>query len=124
LSSTIGHEWVQLYANNPKIQAFAVAEEGAIIWQTENWNLVEDVSNIMKTLSDDRSKVTVGGVKYNRILSSIDSYIATADDEKGHLLIVKIDDGSWAIAFASPHAVPELSIIDLKKSAIQLKGHV
>jgi hypothetical protein len=124
LSSTIGTEWNQLYANNPKIQAFAVAREGEIVWQTENWDLVEDVNAILKALKDDKSKVTVGEVKYKRISSSSDSYIATADDSKGHLLIVKIDEASWAIAFAAPHAVPELSIIDVTKAAIQLKNYV
>jgi len=124
LSSTIGNEWNQLYANNPKIQAFAVAKDGVIVWQTENWDLVEDVNAIMKVLKDDKSKTSVGGVKYKRVSSSSDSYIATADDNKGHLLIVKIDEVSWAIAFTAPHAVPELSIIDVTKAAIQLKNHV
>lgn len=124
MSTTIENEWNQLYANNPKIQAFAVAKEEAIVWQTENWDLVEDVSAIMNALKDDKSKVTVGGVKYKRASSSDDSYIATADDNKGHLLIVKIDENVWAIVFTAPTAVPELSVIDVTKAAVQLKGHV
>ena len=124
MNAAIGNEWTQLYANNPKIQAFAVSKEGAIIWQTENWDLVDDVSVIMKTLEEDKSKVSVGGVKYKRVSSSADSYIATADDDKGHLLIVKIEEKVWAIAFAAPTAVPELSIIDVTMATIQLKGHV
>lgn len=124
MSATIGNEWNQLFANNPKIQAFAVAKEGLIIWQTENWDLVEDVDAIMNAIKEDKSKVTVGGVNYRKGSSTDDSYIATADDNKGHLLLVKIDEEIWAIAFAAPHAVPELSVIDVIKSAIQLKGHV
>lgn len=124
MNSTIGNEWNQLYSNNSKIQAFAVTKDGAIIWQTDNWDLVEDVNAIMKALKDDKSKVSVGEVKYKKTSSSTDSYIATADDNKGHLLIVKIDEAAWAIAFAAPHAVPELSIIDVMKAAIQLINHV
>ena len=124
MNSTIGNEWNQLYSNNSKIQAFAVTKDGAIVWQTDNWDLVEDVNAIMKALKDDKSKVSVGGVKYKKISSSTDSYIATADDNKGHLFIVKIDKASWAIAFAALHAVPELSIIDVMKAAIQLINHV
>jgi hypothetical protein len=78
----------------------------------------------MNALTGDKSKVSVGGVKYKRVSSSADSYIATADDNKGHLLIVKIDEAAWAIAFAAHHAVPELSIIDVMKAAIQLINHV
>lgn len=124
MNLTIGNEWNQLYSNNSKIQAFAVTKDGAIVWQTDNWDLVEDVNVIMNALTGDKSKVSVGGVKYKRVSSSADSYIATADDNKGHLLIVKIDKASWAIAFAAHHAVPELSIIDVTKSAIQLINHV
>jgi hypothetical protein len=124
LNEIIGNGWNQLYSNNPKIQAFAVSKEGVIVWQTENWDLVEDISVIMKTLKEDKSKVSVGGVKYKRVSSSADSYIATANDNKGHLLIVKIEEKIWAIAFAVPSAVPELSIIDVTKATIQLKGQV
>ncbi len=124
MNSTIGNEWNQLYSNNSKIQAFAVTKDGAIVWQTDNWDLVEDVNAIMNALTGDKSKVSVGGVKYKRVSSSADSYIATADDDKGHLLIVKIEEKVWAIAFAAPTAVPELSIIDVTMATIQLKGHV
>ncbi len=124
MNSTIGNEWNRLYSNNSKIQAFAVTKDGAIVWQTDNWDLVEDVNAIMNALTGDKSKVSVGGVKYKRVSSSADSYIATADDNKGHLLIVKIDEAAWAIAFAAHHAVPELSIIDVMKAAIQLINHV
>jgi hypothetical protein len=67
--------------------------------------------------------VTTGGVTYKRVSSSDDSYVATADDNKGHLILVLIDEHSWAIAFAAPSAVPELAIIDIRKTTINLRGH-
>jgi hypothetical protein len=124
LSSTIGNEWNQLYSNNPKIQAFAVVKEGAIIWQTENWDLVDDSKGIMKAVLSEKSKISIGGVKYNRVSTSDDSYIATADNNQGHILVVMIDENVWAIAFAIHTAVPELSVIDVQKTAVELKGHV
>lgn len=120
----IGHEWNLLFANNPKIHAFAVAKDGAVIWQTDNWDLVEDIESILKAADKDESKITTGGVTYKRVASSDDSYIATADDNKGHLILVLIDENSWAIAFAAPSAVPELTIIDVRKTVIQLRGHI
>ncbi|MHA1949429.1 MAG: hypothetical protein ACXAAO_01710 [Candidatus Thorarchaeota archaeon] len=124
MSSTIGNEWNQLYSNNPKIQAFAVVKEGAIIWQTENWDLVDDSKGIMKAVLSEKSKISIGGVKYNRVSTSDDSYIATADNNQGHILVVMIDENVWAIAFAIHTAVPELSVIDVQKTAVELKGHV
>ena len=120
----IGHEWNLLFANNPKIHAFAVTKDGAVIWQTENWNLVEEIDGILNAADKDASKVSTGGVTYKRVTSSDDSYIATADDNKGHLILILIDENSWAIAFAAPTSVPELAVIDIKKTAIQLRGHV
>ena len=124
MTLVIGHEWNLLFANNPKIHAFAVAKDGAIIWQTENWDLVEEINGILKAADKDSSKVTSGGVTYNRVASSDDSYIATADDDKGHLILVLIDENSWAIAFAAPTAIPELAVIDVKKTVLQLRGHM
>jgi hypothetical protein len=101
-----------------------VAKEGAVIWQTDNWNLVDEIDGILKAADKDASKLTTGGVTYHRVFSSNDAYIATADDAKGHLILVLIDEDSWAIAFAAPSAVPELTLIDIKKTAIQLRGHI
>jgi hypothetical protein len=120
----IGHEWNLLFANNPKLHAFAVAKEGAVIWQTENWNLVEEIDEILKAADKDSPSLSTGGVTYKRVASSDDSYIATADGNKGHLILVLIDEHSWAIAFAAPTAVPELALIDIRKTIIQLRGHV
>lgn len=124
MTLVIGHEWNLLFANNPKIHAFAVAKEGVVAWQTENWDLVEDIDGILKAADKDASSISSGGVKYKRVASSDDSYVATADDNKGHLILVLIDEHSWAIAFAAPTAVPELTLIDIKKTAIKLRGHV
>lgn len=124
LTLVIGHEWNLLFANNPKIHAFAVAKDGAVVWQTDNWNLVEDIDEILKAADKDQPKVNTGGVTYKRVASSDDSYIATADDNKGHLILVLIDEHSWAIAFAAPSSVPELTIIDVRRTAIKLREHV
>ena len=124
MTLVIGHEWNLLFANNPKIHAFAVAKEGVVVWQTENWDLVEDIDGILKAADKDASSISSGGVKYKRVASSDDSYVASADDNKGHLILVLIDEHSWAIAFAAPTAVPELTLIDIKKTAIKLRGHV
>lgn len=124
LESAISRQWYQLYENNPKIQAFAVAKEGEIAWQTENWNLQEDIKSILRAPETAAGKVSAGGVKYKRVKSANDFYIGTAGSDKGHLLVVKINDSSWAIAWAEPSAVPELSIIDITKAAIHLKGNI
>ena len=105
-------------------QAFAVAKDGAIIWQTENWDLIEDIKEIVNAPQSAAGKVNAGGVKYKRVRSAQDFYIGSADSNQGHLLVVKINDSSWAIAWAESSAVPELTIIDVTKTSIHLKGNI
>ncbi|MGY5858285.1 MAG: hypothetical protein RTU63_02870 [Candidatus Thorarchaeota archaeon] len=124
MESAISRQWYQLYENNPKIQAFAVAKDGAIAWQTENWDLTEDIKSIVEAPQKAVGKVSAGGVKYKRVRSAKDFYIGSSDSGEGHLLIVMINDSSWAVAWAEPSAVPELTIIDLTKATIHLKGNI
>jgi hypothetical protein len=124
LESAISRQWYQLYENNPKLQAFAVAKDGGIVWQTNNWDLLDDIKSILEAPKNASGSVTVSGVKYKRVRSAQDFYIGSADSDKGHLLVVKINDTSWAIAWAESSAVPELTIIDVTKTAIHLKGNI
>jgi len=124
LESAISRQWYQLYENNPKIQAFAVAKDGVIAWQTENWDLLEDIKSIVEAPKKAAGNVSAGGVKYKRVRSAKDFYIGSAGSDKGHLLIVKINDSSWAVAWAESSAVPELTIIDVTKATIHLKGNI
>ncbi len=124
MESAISRQWYQLYENNPKIQAFAVAKGNEIIWQTENWNLLDDVAALLDAPKSAASKLTVCGVRYKRITSTQDLYIASSGDKQGHLLMARIDEKSWAIAWTEDSSIPELAIIDLTKAAIHLKGAV
>ena len=124
MESAISRQWYQLYENNPKIQAFAVAKDGVIAWQTENWDLLEDIKSIVKAPQKAAGNVSAAGVKYKRVRSAKDFYIGSTGSDQGHLLIVKINDSSWAVAWAESSAVPELAIIDVTKAAIHLKGNI
>ena len=124
MESAISRQWYQLYENNPKIQAFSVAKEGVIVWQTENWDLTEDIKSIIEAPQKASGKVTAAGVKYKRVRSAKDFYIGSSGSDEGHLLIVKINDSSWAVAWTESSAVPELTIIDVTKAAIHLKGNI
>lgn len=124
MESAISRQWYQLYENNPKIQAFAVAKGEEVVWQTENWNLLEDIKQVVNAPKEDASKVTISGIKYKRVASTQDTYLGTAADGKGHLLVSRINESSWAIAWADSTSVPELALVDLTKAAIHLSGDI
>jgi hypothetical protein len=124
LESAISRQWYHLYENNPKIQAFAVAKGEEIVWQTENWNLLQDVKQLVAAPGEGTGKVSAFGVKYKRVTSTQDTYIGSAAGDKGYLLISRINEKGWAIAWAESTSVPELALIDLTKTAIHLSSDV
>ncbi|MHA2141483.1 MAG: hypothetical protein ACXADC_05215 [Candidatus Thorarchaeota archaeon] len=124
MDMTIDNEWNLLYSHNPKIQAFAVMKNGEIIWQTSNWDCVPAAAELADAAASARESLEIGGVKYKRASSSQESYIATADKEQGHLLMSRIEIGIWTIAWATHDAIPELTLIDLAKTAVQFMSRL
>ena len=120
MDMTIDNEWKLLYSHNPKIQAFAILKDAKIIWQTSNWDLVSVSIELANAPGSAAPSVTINAVQYNRIKSSPQSYIATADKNQGHLLMAEVEKDTWAVAWATADSVPELTLVDLSKSAIQL----
>ncbi len=119
MESAIESVWNKLYSNNPKIQAFAVAKDASVIWQTANWNPAAEIGTIMNSVAHVSSTISLGGVSYSRISSDSDSYVASAG-ASGNLLITRVQGNLWMLAWAASNADPDLSIIDLKKAALDL----
>jgi hypothetical protein len=124
MAPTIDEEWNLLYTHNPKIQAFAVCKPSEILWITSNWDLAPDLENVMNAANNATPSVTVGGVVYNRVESSAEFYVASSDNNQGHLLMYLIELKTWAVAWAASDSIPELAITDLGISATKLKGNV
>jgi hypothetical protein len=114
---SISEIWTELYSHNSKIQAFAVLEDNRIVWQTDNWNIVSDVDALLGAISLGKEDLTVGGVHYSTVASSHDDYVSTSPDKKGHLLMARVRDNLWYVAWATPDSIPSLTIIDLKYAA-------
>ncbi len=119
MSSRIEDIWSSLYASNPKIKALAVIESSSVVWQTSNWNLVEDGPTIVEMANSGAPTIMQGGMEYSHLESSEDYYVATAG-EKGHLLISNVDKNRSMVAWAAPDSDPELAIVDLQYYAISL----
>jgi hypothetical protein len=123
LESAIGKQWYRLYENNPKLQAFAVIKNSEVVWQTDNWNLVDDVKELLKAHESSSSKISAGGLRYKKVARTEDTFVATAEKDEGHLLLARVENSIWAVAWADSSAVPELALIDLQRTAIVLRGN-
>ena len=120
MSSVIDAAWNALYEANPKIQALAVWKETEIIWQTQNWDLVDISDELIKAPEISSQSVTVSGVVYHLVASTTEAYLASAKQDKGHFIMVKAADSIWLMAWAKSDAVPELVLIDLTYAALNL----
>lgn len=65
----------------------------------------------------------VGGKPYIHVENESDYYIASAK-KNGHILMRKVESGTWLIAWAQTDSEPELAIIDLARTALTLKGQI
>ena len=119
---SISEIWSNLYSNNSKLQAFAVVENSKIVWQTDNWNLVDDVEHIMDVCTNAKKSLKVAEVAYTTIRASEDSYIASSSNDKGHFLMAQTHhkSGIWLMAWATADSDPELTIIDLMYAATKM----
>ncbi|RDE13135.1 MAG: hypothetical protein C4K47_06615 [Candidatus Thorarchaeota archaeon] len=120
MSTVIGDEWKSLFENNPGFQAFAVCKDGVIIWQTTNWDLVNEAKELAQAPDAAAQSVQVNKVKYSRVASSQESYIGTSGGDEGHFLMTLVQGKTWLMALVAPESLPELAIIDLSRSAIRL----
>ena len=122
MNDVISTEWQLLYANNPKIQYFGVISSGEVVWQTNNWNLVKDVDQIITSLRVLDSEISIDKTRYTRIQSSRDYFLGISEKNQEHVIICRVDDKSWIIARSSSDSVPELARIDVARTAIKLIG--
>ncbi len=124
MESVIDAVWKELYSCNPKIQAFAVIQDTSVIWQTANWNPAAEADGIMHAIITAAPSLTVGGVAYDRSKSDSDSYIASSPLNDGHVLSTRVHGDLWLLAWVSPSGDPDLSLIDLKKAALDMMDKV
>jgi hypothetical protein len=116
--------WQILYANNPKIQAFAVSKGSEVIWQTSNWDPSKNIGAILDAVDSAASSVTLNKVTYDRITSNTTSFVSSNDKGQGHFLMAQVEKGVWLLAWAAPESTPELAVVDLLKTAVDLTGQI
>ncbi|MHA1637531.1 MAG: hypothetical protein ACTSUO_04825 [Candidatus Thorarchaeota archaeon] len=124
MSSSIQEAWNLLYEANPKIQSLAVCKGAEIVWQTQNWDLVKEVQELVDAPAKGSSFVKINGVEYHRVTSSVEAYVASSKKGKGHFLMTKVAGSTWLMAWVSNDAVPELAMIDLSYAALKLSGAI
>jgi hypothetical protein len=126
MSDPIMDAYTQAYnSSGQMIQAFGVIRsDGAVLWQSNNWSLEEDARNLVNAVSSKASSITQNQVKYSTMRTSPESLVARSIQGNGILVLAKIDDDKWVVAWASPDAAPDGVYVDIDRAAKALKGKI
>lgn len=108
-----------------KIQAFGViTTNGRVLWQSNNWNLTSDAASLSAAVSGRATSVVQNQVKYSTIRTTPESLVARSVSGNGTLILARIDNDKFVIAWAAADAAPDQVYVDVDRAAKRLKGKI
>ncbi|UCH04529.1 MAG: hypothetical protein JSW05_13390, partial [Candidatus Thorarchaeota archaeon] len=97
---------------------------GQVLWQSQNWNLVEDAPQLGRAVSTGASSVVQNQVKYSTLRTTPDSLVARNVQGNGLLVLAKIEGDKFVVAWAAAEAQPDGTYVDVDRAAKSLKGKI
>jgi len=110
-----------------------INKAGALITQTENWTLSNDLGDINKLLGAKlelgqrgMSNITLQGIKYMMVENTEERKIGTNITGKGHIIIAPIPIGGTGalICYINPQAGPRDALFTVQSYALKLQNIV
>ncbi|MBD3196802.1 MAG: hypothetical protein GF317_17225 [Candidatus Lokiarchaeota archaeon] len=110
-----------------------ISKDGALITQTENWNLGESLSQINELLGTKlelgqkgMSSITIQGIKYMIVENTEERKIGTNIRGKGHVIICPVPIGGTGalITYINPQVGPRDALLTVQEYAQKLKDFV
>lgn len=126
MTDPIMEAYTQAYEDsNEMVQAFGVlSESGEVLWQSDNWDLQSDAQSLISAVKNEATSVTQNEVKYSTIRTTPESLVARNVQGNGTLVLAKIENGKWVVAWAAKDAAPDGVYVDVDRAAKSLKGKV
>lgn len=126
MSDPVMDAYTQCYnASGQMVQAFGViTSSGQVLWQSENWSLVEDAPQLGRAVSTGASSVVQNQVKYSTLRTTPDSLVARNVQGNGLLVLAKIEGDKFVVAWAAAEAQPDGTYVDVDRAAKSLKGKI
>jgi len=105
------------------VQAFGVINtDGSVVWQSNNWDLTSDAKSLISAVMNRSPSITQNQVKYSTMRTSPESLVAKNISGNGILILAKIDDRRWVVAWANGAASPDGIYVDVDRAAKYLIG--
>ncbi len=101
-----------------------VGKNGALITQTENWNVLNDLKAINDLIKAEKGvgSLVVQGVKYMVVENAPERKIGTNVTGKGHVIVCPIPIGGTGalICYINPQASPRDALFAIQNYALKL----
>ncbi|WXG40269.1 MAG: profilin family protein [Candidatus Freyarchaeum deiterrae] len=112
---------IQLQGKNPNVTAVAIISlEGQVMWQTSNWNVVDDAPNLIAAWRDKAPSILVQGIKYSTLSATDERLVATNISGMGHIIMATARYRALLMAYVTPQGDTQGSYVDVSRAAAQL----
>lgn len=125
-SDPVMDAYTQAYnASGQMIQAFGVIKaDGSVLWQSDNWDLSADAKALVAGVTGKAASIIQNQVKYSTMRTSPESLVARSVAGNGVIVLAKIENDKWVVAWASKDAAPDGIYVDVDRAAKSLKGKI
>jgi len=112
----------QLIQSNPQLTAVAVCDtNGAIIYQTENWDISSESKKVIDAWKAKSTFVMLQGVKYSMLQCSEERLISTNIKKQGHLVGATTPNNKFVFGYTIPEGNYQITYMDIARAAGQMK---
>ena len=110
-----------LQAKNPNITAIAILTlDGQVLYQTNNWNVVQDAPNLIAAWREKAPSIYVQGIKYSTLSTTDERLVATNVSGMGHIIMATARYRALLMAYVTPQGDTQGSYVDVSRAAAQL----
>jgi len=110
-----------LQAKNPNITAIAILTlDGQVLYQTNNWNVVQDAPNLIAAWREKAPSIYVQGIKYSTLSATDERLVATNVSGMGHIIMATARYRALLMAYVTPQGDTQGSYVDISRAAAQL----
>ena len=96
-----------------------LSKEGAVLYQTENWDLTTHAALILDTVQTNKGSVALFGVKYMIVEHTPERIIGTNVTGKGHLILAPYEKGVL-VTYILPEVGPRDVLFHVQDAAMKI----
>jgi len=110
---------IAAFEANLKLAGLAVvSDSGDLVFQTENWDLNNEIDNILNIIKGNDS-IVINGAKFSVVSTTPDGIIATNEGGMGHILFTPFQ-GGVLVSYAMAQADTSKALSFLKSNVMRL----